>query len=250
MMGNVLSVWGSPGSGKTTFATKLATAIYEKYQKTVIVLYCDIETPVLPVVFPNFKREYLASVGVALSKAELLQNDVIQCLVTIKGKPNFGFLGFRDGENKNTFPRFTRNKVEDLIDTLRGISDYIIADCTSNLENNILAATALELADMTFRLTAPELKSISWNLSQMPLYADKKYHCQNHVQGINVPNADVLYPIEETKAHMRDVAFLMPYSAAVKTQMQEGRLYFRSGDRGYDVCMNQIAERVVRYASN
>lgn len=74
MMGNVLSVWGSPGSGKTTFATKLATAIYEKYQKTVIVLYCDIETPVLPVVFPNFKREYLASVGVALSKAELLQN--------------------------------------------------------------------------------------------------------------------------------------------------------------------------------
>lgn len=167
MMGNVLSVWGSPGSGKTTFATKLATAIYEKFQKTVIVLYCDIETPVLPVVFPNFKRGYLASVGVALSKAELLQNDVIQCLVTIKGKPNFGFLGFRDGENKNTFPRFTRNKVEDLIDTLRGISDYIIVDCTSNLENNILAATALELADMTFRLTAPELKSISWNLSQM-----------------------------------------------------------------------------------
>lgn len=250
MIGKILAVWGSPGSGKTTFATKLASAIYERHKKTVIVLYCDFETPVLPVVFPNFKREYLASVGMALSKAEMLQNDVIQCLVTIKGKPNFGFLGFRDGENKNTFPRFTRNKVEDLLDTLRGISDYVIVDCTSNLENNILAATALELADMTFRLTSPELKSISWNLSQMPLYTDKKFHCQDHVQGINVPNADVLYPIEETKAHMKDVAFLIPYSAVVKTQVQEGRMYFRSGDRGYDICMNQIAERVVRYVAN
>ena len=55
---------------------------------------------------------------------------------------------------------------------------------------------------------------------------------------------------QHLRRNMRDVAFLMPYSAAVKTQMQEGRLYFRSGDRGYDVCMNQIAERIVRYASN
>ena len=216
MEGNIIAVWGSPNSGKTTFATKLASSIYEKYNKTVIVLYSDFETPVLPVIFPNFKSEYLASVGTALSKAEMLQNDILQCLVTVKGKQNYGFLGFRERENKYTFPRFIRNKVEDLLDTLRGISDYIIVDCTSNLENNIISDVTLEKADHTFRLVSPDLKSISWYLSQMPVYDDKKYHCRDHIQGINIPNADIYIPIEETKAHMKDVAFLIPYSNSVK----------------------------------
>ena len=35
----IIAIWGSPHSGKTTFATKLATAIYDNYQATVIVLY-------------------------------------------------------------------------------------------------------------------------------------------------------------------------------------------------------------------
>ena len=28
----IIAVWGSPHSGKTTFATKLATAIYDNYR--------------------------------------------------------------------------------------------------------------------------------------------------------------------------------------------------------------------------
>ena len=43
---NIIAIWGSPNSGKTTFATKLATAIYDNYQSTVIVVYPDLETPV------------------------------------------------------------------------------------------------------------------------------------------------------------------------------------------------------------
>ena len=60
--GKIIAVWGSPNSGKTTFATKLATAIYDSYQATVIVLYTDLETPVLPVLFPNSKPEDIGSV--------------------------------------------------------------------------------------------------------------------------------------------------------------------------------------------
>ena len=33
----IIAVWGSPHSGKTTFATKLATAIYDNYQATALV---------------------------------------------------------------------------------------------------------------------------------------------------------------------------------------------------------------------
>ena len=32
-MGKLKAVWGSPGSGKTTFSVKLAEAIYLRYSK-------------------------------------------------------------------------------------------------------------------------------------------------------------------------------------------------------------------------
>ena len=42
--GKLIAVWGSPHSGKTTFAAFLATAIADTYAAaTVIVLYSDIE---------------------------------------------------------------------------------------------------------------------------------------------------------------------------------------------------------------
>ena len=67
----IIAVWGSPNSGKTTLATKLATAIYDNYQATVVVLYCDLETPALPVIFPNEKAEDLGSVGIPLDCCEI-----------------------------------------------------------------------------------------------------------------------------------------------------------------------------------
>ena len=66
--GKIIAVWGSPNSGKTTFATKLAASIYSSFESTVITLFCDLETPVLPVLFPFHKPEELGSVGVPLSK--------------------------------------------------------------------------------------------------------------------------------------------------------------------------------------
>lgn len=63
MEGKIIAVWGSPHSGKTTFATKLATAIYSSFESTVITLYTDLQTPMIPVLFPFDKPEDLGSVG-------------------------------------------------------------------------------------------------------------------------------------------------------------------------------------------
>ena len=43
----VLAVWGSPGSGKTTVAVKLAKYLAGK-KKNVILLLCDMTAPMLP----------------------------------------------------------------------------------------------------------------------------------------------------------------------------------------------------------
>ena len=77
MEGKIIAVWGSPHSGKTTFATKLATAIYSSFESTVITLYTDLQTPMIPVLFPFDKPEDLGSVGYPLSGTEVEQSDII-----------------------------------------------------------------------------------------------------------------------------------------------------------------------------
>ena len=91
--GKIIAVWGSPASGKSTFAVKLATAIYDNFESTVIVLFTDLETPMIPVIFPNDKPEDNGSVGVPLSKTDIEKEEIIKNLVTVKSRQNFGFIG-------------------------------------------------------------------------------------------------------------------------------------------------------------
>lgn len=250
MEGKVIAVWGSPNSGKTTFATKLATAIYSSFESTVITLYTDLETPVIPVLFPFIKNQDLGSVGVPLSKTEVEQEDIINNLVTVKNMQNFGFLGYKTGENKYTYPKFGRAKAEDLLNVLCKLADYVVVDCTSNLDDNVLAQTAIEKADQILRLSSPDLKSISFFLSQLPVYADSRYRTDNHIQGINTPNADVFVPIEETRTQLGELAFTLPFSFAVKEQMQQGKLYVKTSDKRFETKINEIASKVVSYGTD
>ena len=248
--GKIIAVWGSPNSGKTTFATKLATSIYSSFESTVITLFCDLETPVLPVLFPFYKPEELGSVGVPLSKTEVEQGDIISNLVTVKDMQNFGFLGYKTGENKYSYPKFGRAKAEELFEGLCRLADYVIVDCTSNLDGNLLAQTAIEKADQILRISSPDLQSISFFLSQLPVYGDSKYRLDEQIQGINTPNADVFMPIEEAKAQLGEVSFTVPFSLSVKEQMQKGTLYGKTSDKRFEDRMREIAGQVVAYGTD
>ena len=250
MEGKIIAVWGSPHSGKTTFATKLATAIYSSFESTVITLYTDLQTPILPVLFPFEKPEDLGSVGYPLSRTEVEQSDIIASLVTVKEMQNFGFLGYRTGENKYTYPKYGKAKAEDLLNALCKLADYVIVDCTSNPEDNTLAGTAIEKADQIIRLSSPDLCSISFFLSQLPVYSDSRFRLDDHIQGINIPDADVLIPIEEAKAQLGEVSFTLPYSSAVKEQFQQGKLHAKTTDKRFEARIREIAGKVVAYGTD
>lgn len=250
MEGKIIAVWGSPCSGKTTFATKLARAIYASFEATVIVLCCDLETPTIPVLFPLAKSEDLGSVGAALSKTEVEQGDIIDNLITIKEMQNFGFLGYKTGENRFTYPKYGMAKAQELLDHLCRLADYVIVDCASVLDNSILSQAAISKAEQIIRLSSPDLKSISFFLSQLPVYADNKYRMDEHIQGINTPNADVFVPIEEARSSFGDVSFTVPYSRMVKEQMQEGKMHLPTADKRFEGRMTEIAGKVVAYGTD
>ena len=243
-MAKTIAVWGSPNSGKTTFATKLARAIYDGYQSTVIVVYTDMETPTLPILFPNEKSENMSSLGTSLAGADITQEKVIGQIMTVKGLVNFGFLGFKDGENHFTYPKFNEGKLIEFFRILDGLCNYVIVDCTSDLSNPI-SDIAIRGADEIIRLASPTLKSISYFSSQLPLYADPKYRLDEHIQGLNVPDADLYMPIEDAKAHLNGVRFTLPFSREVKQQMLDGKLYHTATDKRFNSRINAIAEKVV-----
>ena len=243
-MSKTIAVWGSPCSGKTTFATKLAQTIYDKYQSTVIVLYADNETPALPVIFPNYKKEDMFSVGAALAKTDITREDVIRQLVTVRQKQNFGFLGFTDGENRYTYPAFDETKVRSLLSVLSALADFVVVDCTSSLKNPISRVTIKE-ADEIIRLASPDLKSVTFFASQLPLYADPVFGLDRQIQGINVPDADLYMPIDEAKSRLHDPRFVIPYSRAVKQQMLDGKLTEPVNDKRFNDKFKAIVDKIV-----
>lgn len=243
-MAKTIAVWGSPHSGKTTFATKLACAIYEEYQSTVIVLYSDMVTPTLPIIFPNEKSEDMTSIGKVLSEIEITKESVVKQIMTVKNKVNLGFLGFRDGENKFTYPRFDEDKVSTMLASIGELCDYLIVDCTSSLSNPI-AGAAVKTAGQVIRLASPDLSSVSFFSSQLRLYADPAYRLSEQITGLNVTSEDIYLPIEDAKKRIPDVRFTIPYCREVKQQMLDGKLYAEVADKKFNEKLRAITEKVV-----
>lgn len=243
-MSKLIAVWGSPNSGKTSFALKLASAVYERYSSTVLVLFCDDTTPSLPCLFPGLKADDLYSVGAPLSETEITQQAVVESIVTRKGKVNLGYLGYKDGENKYTYPSYGEDKARDLLEVLKSLADFVVVDCTSSLDN-VLASTAVKEADEVIRLAAPTLKSISFFASQLPLYADPVFQGERHILGLNCTEADCYMPIEEAKSHFKEISFILPYCQEIRQQSIDGKLAEPVHDKKYTAKFKAIADKVV-----
>lgn len=240
-MSKTIAVWGSPRSGKTTFSVKLANAIYDRYKTNVVVLFTDITTPTIPVLFPSAKRDTLFSVGKVLTKTDITVDETIKNLVLIKKKANFGVLGYLCGENKFTYPRFDDVKARELFDVLKTLANFVIIDCMSNLDDSVLSTVAVGEADEVIRLASPDLSCLSWYLSQLPLVAGGELH----IQGINVPDADICAPVSDVRSHLGDVSFTLPFSCEVKQQFSEGKLFEVVSDKKYNTVIGAIADKVV-----
>ena len=144
--GGVLAVWGSPGSGKTTVAVRLAKYLADK-RRNVILLLCDMTAPMLPCICPVSDLECERSLGSVLAAAHVSENLVKNNLVTHKRLGYLTMLGMFKGENEYTYPPYNEVQARELIDCLRGIAPYVVIDCGSYIANDILSAVALMEAD-------------------------------------------------------------------------------------------------------
>lgn len=121
--GGVVAVWGSPGSGKTTMAVKMAKYLADK-KRNVVLLLCDMTAPMLPCICPASELECERSLGSVLAAAHVTENLVKNNLVTHKRLGYLTILGMLKGENEYTYPPYGEAQARELIDCLREVAPY------------------------------------------------------------------------------------------------------------------------------
>ena len=104
--GNMLAIVGSPGSGKTTLAVKLAAEIAKK-KKNVVVVCSDPFVPSVPFLLP-MDTEQEVSLGALLTAPSLTQNKILEACVPVTANEYISLLGYRMGENLMSYPKVTR----------------------------------------------------------------------------------------------------------------------------------------------
>lgn len=156
---------------------------------------------------------------------------------------NLGYLGFAAGENKYTYPAPTEDKIKALLSILRTLADYVIVDCVSD-HRDIVSRMAIKEADTVLRLSTPDLKSMAYFSSQLPLYADPSYKTAEHIQTLNIPDTDLYMPVEIVKTHFKDIACTLPFSRTLKQQMLDGTLSNALKDKKYRAKLAELSEKV------
>ena len=210
----MLALWGSPSSGKTTTAVKLATEL-AKQKKNVVVVLCDLVAPALPTVL-KAKKTPEVSVGAVLSAPAVTQELILKNLAVYDKNPYISLLGYKANENAFSYAEYSKERAVDMLVLLRHIADYVIVDCSSALTDSILSTAALEIADEVLRLCSCDLKAISYYMSILPLLADSKFHSEKHIKVLSMPRS--YEGGAEYDNAFGGVKFKLPYVPAIEEQ--------------------------------
>ena len=220
--GGVLAVWGSPGSGKTVTAVKIAKQLAMKKQN-VILLLCDMTAPMMPCICPPSDLECERSLGSVFAAQHISENLIKHNLTTHKRMPYLTMMGLCKGENEYTYAACTKEQAEELLCGLRKIAPYVVIDCSSYIANDILSAVALMEADSVLRLVNCDLKSVGYLSSQLPLL--KELNWDEEKQYKTAANIKPQQAADRIGQVLGNVAFKLPHSAELEEQYLAGTLF-------------------------
>ena len=226
-MSKMIAVCGAPGSGKTTAALKIAEEIYYAKKGSVIFLSPDLNVPCLAYIFPNCKEAELYSVGVALDRTDIYREDVLRQMNHVKTMENFGFLGYKAGENSFSYPKATEDK--------------IVVECAGNADE-LISSMAKSHADRLIQLITPDLRCMAYYSSNAGMF---EMSASNRIKVMNIADKDLFLPITEVANHFKGVDFTLPFSKALKQQTITGTLSERLPDAKYRSVAAGIAKAVI-----
>ncbi len=244
LVGGILCVWGSPNSGKSIVAAKIAKYLADRRRDTVLLL-CDTAAPMLPCLLAPQELDVEKSLGAILSATHVTPPLVEHNMMTLKNNPHLSIIGMLKGENEFTYPPYTRVQAEELLDCLRDIAPFVIVDCSSYIANDVLSAVSLMDCDSAIRIVNCDLKSISYLSSQLPLLQNSGFQMEKQykVAGNVKPN----HGTNQMAGALGSLSFQIPYSEEVEEQYLSGSLLSElnlKSSRGFRAEIKKIVNEV------
>ena len=220
-MGKVITVWGSPGSGKSMFCCILAKALTRDKRKAIII-NADMNVPMLPVWLPEQIIQTNTSIGQVLSSVEIDTSLVASHVTVLKNYPFIGMMGYAAGENPLSYPEVKYTMVLQLIHAAAKLVDFVILDCSTSM-TNVFTPAAIEAGDVVIRILTPDLKGINYLKAHQPLLVDERFRFSEHMTFAGL--ARPFHALDEMGYIIGGFDGLLPYSKEIDRCATEGGMF-------------------------
>lgn len=239
-MAKVITVWGSPGSGKSMFCCILAKALTRDKQKAVIISG-EPGTPMLPVWLPDQIIETNASIGQVLSSVEIDTTLVASHVTVLKHYPFIGLMGYSAGENPLSYPEVDYQMVLQLAAAASRLVNYVILDCSSNM-TNVFTPAAIEAGDLIIRLLTPDLKGVNYLKAHEPLLQDRRFRYNEHMTFAGM--ARPFHAFDEMGYIIGGFDGLLPYGKEIDRCATEGGMFqaIKYCNSKYTASLNKVLD--------
>lgn len=221
-MSKIITVWGSPGSGKSMFCSILAKMFTREKRHKAIIISGDQMTPMLPVWLPDQIIETESSVGNVLTSLEIDSAITASHVVVLKSFPFIGVMGYAAKENPLSYPEVRYEKYRELFLSAARLVDYVILDCPSSL-TCLFTPAAIESAHLSICMLTPDLKGINYLQAQQALLIDPKFQLDSHLYLAGM--ARPYHALDEMGHIVGGFAGLFPYAKEIDRGATEGGMF-------------------------
>ncbi len=238
----IIGIWGNPNSGKTSLAMQMAERLNKK-EKSVIVILTDPYVPVASTLFPEIDVKE-QSLGAVLSDVSITQESILARCVPVKDTKNVSVLSYLQGENIRTYADYGEDRIIDLFIHLKHLVDYVIIDCSSYFQHNLLTQKTLEVADSIIRLITADVKAISYYEASLPLLMENKYQVHKHIKVMSKVQTHL--PKGAVSSYFGGVDAELEYSKILEENMLKGAVYQTLIDKKSDYTkqLDALMERI------
>lgn len=239
-MSKTITVWGSPGSGKSMFCCILAKALTRDKRKAIIIS-AEPGTPMLPVWLPEQITTTAASIGQVLTSVEIDTSLVASHVTVLKSYPYIGLMGYCAGENPLSYPETDYQMALQLIASAKKLVDYVILDCGSAM-TNVFTPAAIESGDLVLRIVTPDLKGINYLKAHQPLLADGRFHYHEHITFAGM--ARPFHAFDEMGYIIGGFDGLLPYGKEIDRCATEGGMFqaIKYCNSKYTASLNRVLD--------
>lgn len=167
----MISVMGSPCSGKTSVSCQLARVL-AKGGKRVLIVFLDDQNPPFSYLIPSneIKKEQVLSLGSLLSDYDITQQKIWKSACPVMDD-KAALLGYLKSDAADTYPQLTEYCIDSFLNQVQQVDVDIVIWDTSNM-SNMLHSRIMALNPYTISVLRAVPKDLSWAIRNNGFDAD------------------------------------------------------------------------------